>query len=622
MVPIRSPADRVSPPPPENSAPEWGVDSLRSAAPLRRPFAEEISLMNRAALVPRLAVGLFLAAVAGAQTTWHVQAGAAAPGAGTAAAPFPAIQSAIVAAANGDAVTVGPGTYLEQIDFLGKAIDVSSSAGASATLIQASPPPGYAPGAVVQFLSGEGPGSRLAGFTLSRGFGTDLVKAGGIYIEAAAPTIEDVVVTDCISGVGSIDVAAGVACISAAAVFRRCRIVGNTGSGGIDGDNGGVSGYGGFPDGSRTLFENCFISGNVGGFGGGDCVGVCCFPGESGTGGVIWRRDIWNPVTMLPGWAGADFVGCVIANNLGGGPGGVAGRVRLFNCTVTGNVGGPGYSANPDPKCLYGPGDGHTGGIDGCEAAVNCIVRDNLGGPGGFPYGLPPAAIGPANFGSLSTPVSYSNVQGGYPGAGNIDVDPWLVNFRPSAVSESVDGGLNGAAPLPATDFDGNPRVQHLIVDMGAFESPLTTCRGAVGLSSGRPFSSLRVAGGDREAHVSLAQSTVVTMTPNANGPGPAHFAIFGYVGSPAPSELLALPGVGELCFPPAPIAPWHPALFVLADNLFGFAGALPSTAAPSTVVVPALGFSATFTLQAVIDDSSSGYGCSTTNAATVVVGP
>jgi hypothetical protein len=59
-----------------------------------------------------------------------------------------------------------------------------------------------------------------------------------------------------------------------------------------------------------------------------------------------------------------------------------------------------------------------------------------------------------------------------------------------------------------------------------------------------------------------------------------------------------------------------------LADNLFGFAGALPSTAAPSTVVVPALGFSATFTLQAVIDDSSSGYGCSTTNAATVVVGP
>src|SRR6185437_6866003 len=99
----------------------------------------------------------------------------------------PTIQAAISAANTGDTVLVAPGTYSENINFSGKAITVTSSGGASATVIDG----GHA-GSVVTFATGEGPSSILNGFTIQNG--TANFEGGGIDISSASPTITNNVI--------------------------------------------------------------------------------------------------------------------------------------------------------------------------------------------------------------------------------------------------------------------------------------------------------------------------------------------------------------------------------------------------------------------------------------------
>jgi len=118
-----------------------------------------------------------------AQTTINVPADAA------------TIQAGIIAASNGDTVLVAPGTYVENIDFFGKAVTVTSSGGPSVTTID-----GGQKGIVVNFTNGETRASVINGFTITDDapplptqvtFSTD-----GIFVGNANPTITNNIITN------------------------------------------------------------------------------------------------------------------------------------------------------------------------------------------------------------------------------------------------------------------------------------------------------------------------------------------------------------------------------------------------------------------------------------------
>ena len=130
-------------------------------------------------------------------------------GAGTITDPLDSLQDAIDSA--GECVVAMAGTYYEAIDFYGNEITVTGFEGADYTTIDAS---GIGAPAVT-LESGESAAAVLSGFTLTGGDGyeetvstsyactsittcTDYYTTycgGGLYLSAADPTIEDVVVT-------------------------------------------------------------------------------------------------------------------------------------------------------------------------------------------------------------------------------------------------------------------------------------------------------------------------------------------------------------------------------------------------------------------------------------------
>ncbi|MHC4740789.1 MAG: LamG-like jellyroll fold domain-containing protein [Planctomycetota bacterium] len=239
----------------------------------------------------------------------------------------------------------------------------------------------------------------------------------------------------------------------AKATVNNCRFIGNSGSQ----YGGAVSVWGS----ARSILTGCTFIGNSATYGGAVCTKYsgnavvlgCVFLGNSASygGGAIYSNKS-NPT----------IINCVFSGNSAGSykGGGIYCKLSnpiLTNCSFAGNSGtaGNGLFLN-DSSSL---------------TATNCILRN--GGD----------EVGTENGSTVI--MTYSNVEGGWPGAGNTDADPLFEDadgpdevvgtedddLQPAPGSPCINSGDNSAVPPFANkDVAGRVRIMDGVVDMGAHE--------------------------------------------------------------------------------------------------------------------------------------------------------
>lgn len=124
-------------------------------------------------------------------------------------ADYATIQEAIDASQNGDIVLVSNGLYMENINFMGKAITVKGENGANFTIID-----GQNNGTTVLFNHTEDENSVLDGFKIQRG------SEGGIKCTGASPTIINCNIS--LNGTKG-----GILCTSSNMKMSHCTVTGN-----------------------------------------------------------------------------------------------------------------------------------------------------------------------------------------------------------------------------------------------------------------------------------------------------------------------------------------------------------------------------------------------------------
>jgi hypothetical protein len=383
----------------------------------------------------------------------------------------PAIQAGINAANNGDTVLVAPGTYYENINFLGKAITVTSSGGPKVTVID-----GGQINQVVTLDSGETKSSILSGFAIRNGLGS---KAGGIAIVNSSPIISHNIVTK--------NFGCGIGVYYGAPVIQRNTVSYTSGGGSCAPAQGsGIMLYG---QGSQYGMGSVHIIGNIIGHN-------VSWPDGSGGGIYLWIGGaplIENNIIEF-NQAGIYGSGGGITMQNSGAP------IIIQNLIIGNEAGTVGGGLD-----LEIPNDGSTALIVNNTIARNRTATENQGQTGPEVYvsgffgtvafwnniitGTTENAVVYCDPGYHAPSPSFKNtdafsLQGGdYAGTcagetgqnGNISaipkfVDPVKRNYQLLAGSPAINAGTNSAPDLAKRDLAGKPRIVGGTIDMGAYE--------------------------------------------------------------------------------------------------------------------------------------------------------
>ncbi len=385
-----------------------------------------------------------------------VAAGAAAADELRVPSQYPTIKAAMTAAIPGDTVLIADGVYTGPgnigLFFGGKAITVRSENGPEACIIDA------AHSSVIFTLNaGEGPKSILQGLTLRQGNGGE---GGGVRCSGASPTIRDCVFDNGWAGYHS----SGVGCSAGSSP----RIENCTFFDGLAGVGGAVHALGG----SHPKLIGCTIRGHrtdLFGAGGAGCdatssltIDRCAFMDNTAIG-----FSPYGGAVFVSGGT-ATITNSLFVNNSAGVSGGAiacanGAVVSIINCTFSGNIANAG------------------GGAVWSQAASPVIASSIM-------WANSPDEL------SGTPQVRFSVVTGGWPGVGNLALDPAFVNpgggdYRPAPGSPCIDAGDGGAlAPAFTLDLGGQPRRVDdpvtpdtgagppPVIDIGAHEFQVESC--------------------------------------------------------------------------------------------------------------------------------------------------